>query len=105
MRAAHPAITSNRMTTSNFHIVPLPSDLADDAREAVRGGARDDALVEVDSPRSFPCRHCLSWAEPGERVILFSYTSIPAGHPSAGSAPIVVYEQRRVVICAPAYCL
>ena len=94
MRSTGFAITSNRMTTSNFHIVPLPSDLADDAREAVRRGARDHALVEVDSPRSFPCRHCLSWAEPGERVVLFTYASIPAGHPYAESGPIVVHEQR-----------
>ena len=94
MRGAHHAITSNRMTTSNFHIVPLPSDLADDAREAVRRGARDHALVEVDSPRSFPCRHCLSWAQPGERVVLFTYASIPARHPYAESGPIVVHEQR-----------
>ena len=94
MRAVHHAITSNRMTTSNFHIVPLPSDLADEAREAVRRGERDHALVEVDSARSFPCRHCLRWAQPGERVVLFTYASIPAGQPYAESGPIVVHEQR-----------
>ena len=94
MRAVHHAITSNCMTTSNFHIVPLPGDLAEEAREAVKRGGGGVAVVEVDSPRSFPCRHCLSWAEPGERVILFTYASIPAGHPYAESGPIVVHEQR-----------
>jgi len=94
MRAADDAITSNRMTTSNFRIVPLPSDLADEAREAVKRGAHSHALVQVDSPRSFPCRHCLSWAQPGERVILFNYTSIPSDRPYAESGPIVVHEQR-----------
>ena len=94
MRGAHHAITSNRMTSSNFHIVPLPGDLAEEAREAVKRGARDHAVVEVDSPRSFPCRHCLSWAQPGERVVLFTYASIPARHPYAESGPIVVHEQR-----------
>ena len=88
------AITPNRMTTSNFRIVPLPSDLADEAREAVKLGARTHAVVEVDSPRSFPCRHCLSWAQPGERVILFTYDSIQPDRPYAESGPIVVHEQR-----------
>ncbi|MFN2622233.1 MAG: DUF1203 domain-containing protein [Chthoniobacterales bacterium] len=82
------------MTTSDFRIVPLPSDLVDEAREAVRRGARDHALVEVDSPRSFPCRHCLSWAQPGERGILFTYASIPAGRPYSESGPIFVHERR-----------
>ena len=94
MRAPDDAITSNRMTTSKFRIVPLPTDLADGAREAVRRGAPGHALVEVDSPRSFPCRHCLSWAKPGERVILFTYASIPPDRPYAESGPIVVHEQR-----------
>ena len=94
MRGAAYAITPYRMTTSNFRIVPLPSDLVDEAREAVRHRAHDHALVEVDSPRSFPCRHCLSWAQPAERVVLFTYASIPAGHPYGESGPIVVHEQR-----------
>ena|SRR2546423_1449035 len=94
MRAADYAITRYRMTTSNFRIVPLPTALVDEAREAVRRGARDHALVEVDSPQSFPCRHCLNWARPGERVVLFTYDSIPAGRPYAESGPIVVHEQR-----------
>jgi hypothetical protein len=94
MRAADHSITSNRMTTSNLRIVPLPTDLADDAREAARRGARDHALVEVTSPRSFPCRHCLSWAQPGERGILFTYASIAAGRPYAESGPIFIHEER-----------
>ena len=94
MRAAAYAITPYRMTTSNFRIVPLPSNLVDEAREAVRRGAHDHALVEVDSPRSFPCRHCLSWAQPGEHGILFTYDSVPAGRPYSESGPIFVHEQR-----------
>ena len=95
MRAVVDAIKSNRMTsTSPFRIVPLRSEVADAAREAVRRGAGDHALVEVDSPNSFPCRHCLDWAQPGERVVLFTYASIPAGRPYAESGPIVVHEQR-----------
>ena len=94
MRAVVDAIRSNRMTTSPFRIVPLPSEVADEAREAVRHGAGDHALVEVDSPNSYPCRHCLDWAQPGERVVLFTYASIPAGRPYSESGPIVVHEER-----------
>jgi hypothetical protein len=81
------------MTTSSFQIVPLPSAVADAARQAVRRGAADHALVEVDSPNAYPCRHCLNWAQPGERVVLFPYASIPPGRPYAESGPIVVHEQ------------
>ena len=88
------AIKCNRMTTSSFRIVPLPSEIADEAREAVRRGAGDHALIEVDSPNSFPCRHCLGWALPRERVVLFPYASIRAGRPYAESGPIVVHEHR-----------
>jgi hypothetical protein len=82
------------MTTSSFRIVPLPINLADEAREALGRGARDHAVIEVDSRRSYPCRHCLRWAQPGERVILFNYASIPPDCPYAESGPIVVHEHR-----------
>ena len=42
-------------------------------------GAADHAVIKVDSATGYPCRHCLRWAKPGERVILFPYASIPAG--------------------------
>lgn len=79
------------MKTSNFRIIPLPMEIADAARRAVHSGARDHALVTVDSPESSPCRRCLRWAQPGELVILFPYTSIPAGHPYWETGPIFVH--------------
>ena len=81
-----------RMTTSNFRIVPLPTEVADAARAAAGKGVPGHAVIEVDSPHSAPCRHCLRWAEPGERVILFTYASIPSGCPYAESGPIFVHE-------------
>jgi uncharacterized protein DUF1203 len=81
------------MTRSAFRIVPLPTAVADKAREAVRREARDHALVEVDSPHAYPCRHCLNWADPGERVVLFPYASTAPGRPYAESGPIVVHER------------
>jgi Protein of unknown function (DUF1203) len=79
------------MKTSRFHIVPLPTEIADAARRVVKAGAADHALITVDSPVSAPCRHCLCWAQPGERVILFPYTAIPSGHPYSETGPIFVH--------------
>jgi len=79
------------MKTSSFHIIPLPTEIAEAARRAVKAGAADHALVTVDAPGSAPCRHCLRWAQPGERVILFPYAAIPAGHPYSETGPIFVH--------------
>jgi Protein of unknown function (DUF1203) len=87
-------ISSERMITSTFRIVPLPTDVADAAREAARRGERDHAVVKVEAPHTAPCRHCLRWAQPGERVILFPYASIPPDRPYAESGPIFVHEAR-----------
>ena len=79
------------MKTSRFKIIPLPSEIADAARRVVKAGAADHALITVDSAESSPCRHCLRWAQPGERVILFPYTAIPSGHPYSETGPIFVH--------------
>jgi len=79
------------MKTSSFRIVPLRTEIADAARRAVNAGAPDHELVTVDSPESSPCRHCLRWAQPGERVILFPYAAIPSGHPYSETGPIFVH--------------
>jgi hypothetical protein len=79
------------MKTASFHIVPLPTEIANAARRAANAGATDHALVTVDSPESAPCRHCLRWAQPGEHVILFPYAAIPSGHPYSESGPIFVH--------------
>jgi hypothetical protein len=79
------------MKTSNFRIVPLATEIAEAARRAAANGAPDHAVITVDSPRDYPCRHCLRWARPGERVILFSFASIPSGHPYSESGPIFVH--------------
>ena len=82
------------MQASTFRIVPLPSEIADAARHSLNAGAADHALVTVDSPESSPCRHCLRWAQPGERVILFPYAAIPSGHPYSETGPIFVHADR-----------
>jgi len=79
------------MKTPSFHIVPLPTEVADAARRVAKANAADHAVITVDSPESSPCRHCLRWAQPGERVVLFPYTSIPSGYPYFETGPIFVH--------------
>ena len=79
------------MKTPSFQIVPLPTEIADTARRVANEGGSDHAVITVDSPESSPCRHCLRWAEPGERVVLFPYTAIPAGQPYSETGPIFVH--------------
>jgi hypothetical protein len=81
------------MTTTNFRVVPLNSEVAKEARRKAQAGTPDHAIVEVDSPGGYPCRHCLQWAKPGEQVVLFPYASIPAGRPYAESGPIFVHAE------------
>ena len=79
------------MKSSSFQIIPIPTEIADAARRALDAGAADHALITVDSPGSSPCRHCLRWAQPGERVILFPYTAIPSDHPYSETGPIFAH--------------
>lgn len=79
------------MRNSTFRIIPLPTEIAEAARRAVKAGAADHALLTADSPGSSPCRHCLQWAQPGEHVILLPYAAIPSGHPYSETGPIFVH--------------
>src|SRR6266436_9187912 len=79
------------MKASTFRIIPLLTEIAERARLLAKSGAADHAIVVADSPHGYPCRHCLRWAQPGERVILFPYASIPAGHPYSETGPIFVH--------------
>jgi len=80
------------MKNATFRIVPLATEVAEAARARARERAPDHAILTVNQPEGFPCRHCLRWAQPGERVILFPHASIPAGRPYAESGPIFVHE-------------
>jgi hypothetical protein len=82
------------MKISNFRIVPLPTEIADAARRVAKTGAADHAIIKVDSPESSPCRHCLRWANPGERVVLFPYAAIPSGQPYSETGPVFVHADQ-----------
>jgi hypothetical protein len=81
------------MKTSTFRVVPLPTEIADRARRAAEAGVADHAVVTADSPTGYPCRHCLRFAKPGERLILFPYSAIPDGHPYSETGPIFVHAE------------
>jgi hypothetical protein len=79
------------MKTFKFRIVPLKTEVAEAARLMAANGSPDHVIVTADSPRGFPCRHCLLWAEPGERLVLFPFAAIPPGYPYSESGPIFVH--------------
>src|SRR5215831_20890051 len=81
------------MKTSTFRIVPLKTEVAEAARRKAAASERDHVVVTADSPEAFPCRHCLRWAEPGERVVLFPYAAIPRGYPYSETGPIFVHAE------------
>jgi hypothetical protein len=81
------------MKSSTFRIVPLPTEIAEKARQAAESGAKDHALVIADSPDGYPCRHCLRFAKHGQRIILFPYAAIPPDHPYSESGPIFVHAE------------
>jgi Protein of unknown function (DUF1203) len=81
------------MKPLEFRIVPLSTEVADAARRAADAGASDHAVIAADSATGYPCRHCLRWALPGERMILFPFAAIPAGRPYAESGPIFVHAE------------
>jgi hypothetical protein len=81
------------MKTSSFRIVPIRTEIAEAARRGAKAGAPDHVFVTADSPDGFPCRHCLRWAQPGERMILFPFAAIAPGRPYSESGPIFVHAE------------
>ena len=82
------------MKTSRFRIVPICTEIAEAARREAEAGAPDHVFVTADSPRGYPCRHCLRWAQSGERMILFPFAAIASGRPYSESGPIFVHAER-----------
>lgn len=91
------------MQKLSFRIVPLSTEIAEAARRRAQTGAPDHAVITVDQPDAFPCRHCLQWAQPGEQVILFPYESVSAGRPYSESGPIFVHARDCEPYAKPEY--
>ncbi len=81
------------MKSSRFRVVPLKTEVAQAARRTAETDAHDHRVVIANSPNGYPCRHCLRWAKPGERMILFPYAAIPSGRPYSESGPIFVHAE------------
>ena len=81
------------MKTSSFRIVPIRTEIAEGARREAAAGAPDHVFVVADSPTGFPGRHCLRWAQSGERLILFPFAAIAPGRPYSESGPIFVHAE------------
>ncbi len=81
------------MKISSYRIVPLATEVAETARARAQEDASGHAVLTADSPTGYPCRHCLRWAQPGERLVLFSYASIPPGRPYSETGPIFVHAE------------
>src|SRR3984885_11658447 len=83
--------TQPRLT--NFRIEPI--DTAAVARARCRL-AEGDPTVEVqvaDAPNSFPCRHCLEDAAPGERMLLFSHSPFERVGPYKELGAVYAHER------------
>ena len=93
MRGTRECVYAGFMKTFNFRIVPLATEVVEGARRAAATGVSDHVMLTDDSPNSYPCRHCLHWANPGERVILFTYASVPPGRPYSETGPIFVHVE------------
>lgn len=81
------------MKEAIYTILPLPTEVAEQARAAARAGAADHAFVTTDVPESYPCRHCLRWAQLGEELVLFPFASIATGRPYSDIGPIFVHAE------------
>ena len=63
--------------------------------QALPGGEPEphpaQTVVVADGPHSFPCRRCMSDAEPGERLLLLPYDPFLVASPYTGAGPIFVH--------------
>jgi len=81
------------MTNNSFRVVALPTEVAEAARAQAAHGAPNHKTSVVEAEHTAPCRHCLTWAKPGERVILFPYQAIAENRPYAETGPIFVHAE------------
>src|ERR1700674_2084567 len=58
--------------TATFHASAMSTPTADQIRARMRDDYGNDLTAKVDDGTG-PCRHCLQYAKPGDRLILFSY--------------------------------
>jgi hypothetical protein len=81
----------------SFRIEPIESAAVEDARTRASCALQQrDPTVELviaDEPNSFPCRHCLEDALPGERMLLFSHSPFERLGPYREFGPVFAHER------------
>ena len=77
-----------------YRLIPLETAVAQGLREA-RIDAQGNQLrpQRADEPHAFPCRHCLRDAEPGEELLLASYTPYQTQNPYREFGPVFVHAE------------
>ena len=74
-----------------MNVIALPTEVAAAMRRRTRDDAGNELESELQTAFGNPCRHCLRRANPGERLILFSYSPFETQNPFKETGPIFVH--------------
>jgi Protein of unknown function (DUF1203) len=77
---------------SSFIIYPLPSQVSDGVKHAMRDQFGNQPKLEQAQSRRSICRRCLHRFNPGERRLLFKYRPFQKEGVFAEAGPIYVHE-------------
>ena len=77
----------------NFRIEPIETAAVERARIRLSENDPTVELVVADEPNSYPCRHCLEDAQPGERMLLFSHSPFEKMGPYKESGAVFAHER------------
>lgn len=75
----------------SFIVTPIESAVADEMRAASQDAYGNNLHAETQTKPGNPCRHCLRRANPGERLVLFSYSPFEMRNPYKEVGPIFVH--------------
>jgi hypothetical protein len=78
----------------NFRIEAIETAAVARAHARLAEGDPTVELVVADEPDSYPCRHCLEDARPGERLLLFSHSPFDKIGPYKEVGAVYAHERR-----------
>jgi hypothetical protein len=80
---------------ATFKVIPIEEETAAKvrARKADEWGNSALTPVVADKKPGYPCRLCLRDAEPGEELLLFSYSPFSSARPYRNVGPIFVHAK------------
>ena len=84
---------------NSFKVLALPEAVADRVRRLRSDDHGNDGIdfTVADRKPGYPCRVCLEDAEPGEPMLLFSYSPFNRPRPYRNIGPIFIHGDR----CSP----